>query len=377
MSTRYSVILSGGAGRIITAIPALEEFAKMIEEQGDEVRVFSYGWTELFLSNPVLQNITFDINQKGNFEWIKDSKIMSPEPYLNNRYMNQQTNLVGAFWNELIGEFSPQTEQDDIFDTTDYLSPTIYLTKVENNFAKQALDMLKQKTNKNKVIVFQPFGSGAKLENGNVIDSSNRSLSVDAVNKITNELASSCAVIYFGPDELYPQNSAMASTNGLVPNRDLRFWAALIANADGFVGVDSVGQHMAKVFEKKSVIVLGATLAENISYPWDDNIKTFRRDDMEPTYVPIRINQVDSDLADRMNEGIMDIDVSKLMPVIQEHLGLVKSSYSGMVQEPSTCSNQGCVDSGQTTFPEGYYKNAAPTTLSDFLKKKKEEASEC
>lgn len=369
MSVKYSIILSGGAGRIITAIPALEEFAKSIQEQGEEVRIFSYGWTELFLSNPILQNIAFDINQKGNFVWIRDSHIISPEPYFNNRYMNQQTNLVGAFWYELMGEFYPHTEDGDEFDIESYLSPTIYLTKVENNFAKQALDMLKQKTNKNKVIIFQPFGSGAKLEGNEVIDSSNRSMNINTVTQIVNDLSSSCAVVYFGPDELYPQGSAMASTNGLVPNRDLRFWASLIANSDGFIGVDSVGQHMAKVFDKNTVLVLGATLRENISYK-GDSIVEFRS--REPEYVPIRVNQVDADLADRMNEGIMDFnqdEIESLKELIRNHFGFGTTSYP-FVSTPSNMNEEVLDTFGNS---ETVYKNESPTNLSEFLKRKKQE----
>ena len=52
----------------------------------------------------------------------------------------------------------------------------------------------------------------------------------------------------------------------------LRTWSAVIEAADYFVGVDSVGQHIARIFDKPGSVILGSTFAENITYSEHFNI---------------------------------------------------------------------------------------------------------
>lgn len=356
MSTRYSVILSGGAGRILTAIPALEAY---VYQTCGEVRIFTYGWSELFLGNPTLQNISFDINQKGNSEYMRQSKIIAPEPYFSRDYMNQDSNLVLA-WGEVL-----DVELDE-----SAIEGSIYLSTLEQDFASNAVESLKRQMNKNKVVVFQPYGSGAKLSGGKVMDSSNRSLPTDMVRQIGTELSKVAGVIYFGPDEMFPEGTPMANTKELVPNRDLRFWAAMIANSDGFIGIDSVGQHMARAFDKKTSLILGATFRENISYE-TELARTFRNPDFRlPTYVPIRLNTVDADLADRMNDGIMNFSKEETDKIINDsidHLELKpKKIDSATINTFDYYKN----DAPKKQAPEpSVLMNENPSTLREYLNK--------
>ena len=52
-------LLSGGAGRIITAIPALEKYAKNHPE--DDFNVLIYGWENLYWNHPFLQSRTYGV----------------------------------------------------------------------------------------------------------------------------------------------------------------------------------------------------------------------------------------------------------------------------------------------------------------------------
>jgi hypothetical protein len=77
MNTTF--LLNGGAGRIITAIPALEKYQKL--NPTDDFKILIMGWESLLWSHPTLQNKTFTPFQKGQFDLIKNTKIVSPEPY--------------------------------------------------------------------------------------------------------------------------------------------------------------------------------------------------------------------------------------------------------------------------------------------------------
>jgi len=52
-------IITGGAGRVIAAVPALEKFARLNPD--DDFKVLVYGWESLFWSHPLLQDRTFSI----------------------------------------------------------------------------------------------------------------------------------------------------------------------------------------------------------------------------------------------------------------------------------------------------------------------------
>jgi hypothetical protein len=84
---------------------------------------------------------------------------------------------------------------------------------------------------------------------------------------------------------------------------------AMTSQADAFVGVDSVGQHMARSFNLAGVIIMGSTFEVNVSYP---KHFIFYRNGIKPTYSPIRIGGVDSDFADRANDGIMNFTSNQI-----------------------------------------------------------------
>lgn len=290
MNTTF--LISGGAGRVIAAIPALEKFHRLNPE--DDFKVIIYGWENLYWNHPLLQNKTFGISQKGLFDLIiKNSKLVSPEPYHRWSYYNQKKSLAEAFDEEI-----NRTE-----DHTDLSKPNLYCHSNEIATASRMIDEAKKNKNKKKFIVFQPYGSGIQMVNGRPLDSSGRSLDVDDAVNLGYLLSNDAVVLYFGPNEfIHPQDNFMMNTKNM-SGADLRFYMSMISQCDAFVGVDSVGQHMARAFNKPGLVVMGSTFEKNVTYP-----EAFRiyRNGMKPTYNPIRIGGLDSDFADRANDGIMN-----------------------------------------------------------------------
>ena len=67
-------MISGGAGRVICAIPALEKYA--INNPDDDFKVIIHGWEFLLWGNPILQNRTFGMGHKGMFDQlIKNNRL--------------------------------------------------------------------------------------------------------------------------------------------------------------------------------------------------------------------------------------------------------------------------------------------------------------
>lgn len=289
MNTTF--LLSGGAGRIVTSTPALEKYARLNPE--DNFKVLIYGWENLYWNHPLLQSRTFGIGQKGIFDLvIKNSRLVSPEPYHVHGYYNQQLSLAEAIDEEI-------NKTDDHSDLT---KPNLYVHSGELNTVKKMIDEAKAEQKKKKFIVYQPYGSGISMANNRPFDGTGRSLDVDDALKLGYLLSQDAVVLYFGPNEfVHPSDTFMLNTKN-IPGADLRFYMAMISQCDYFVGVDSVGQHIARAFDKPGLIVMGSTFEVNVSYP--GHFK-FYRNGIKPTYNPIRIGGVDCELADRANDNIM------------------------------------------------------------------------
>ena len=99
---------------------------------------------------------------------------------------------------------------------------------------------------------------------------------------------------------------------------NLRKWFGLIDAADAFVGCDSIGQHIAHIFNKPSTVVFGSTFPENVSYPQSKNfnILDFYKD--KRIYSPIRIT-VD-EYPNRLNEKAMSLTEAQIQKIASKIL---------------------------------------------------------
>ena len=107
--------------------------------------------------------------------------------------------------------------------------------------------------------------------------------------------------------------------------RSLRELAGVIRAADLFVGCDSVGQHIAKAFDKPAVVVVGSTFKENISYPEDKKFSVLDMGEGLRVYDPIRIT-ID-EYTNRVNDRIMAMNDKVESVVMQEVDKLMKKHY--------------------------------------------------
>jgi ADP-heptose:LPS heptosyltransferase len=95
----------------------------------------------------------------------------------------------------------------------------------------------------------------------------------------------------------------------------IRDWAALIDAADYFVGVDSVGQHMARSVGKPGTVIYGSTFPINTSYP--DYFQIWEKPGVKK-YAPLRLSELESSLANRINEGLMDLTEKEIKEIFDK-----------------------------------------------------------
>lgn len=312
MKRNTSFLISGGSGRVITAIPALEKFARLNPD--DDFKVLVHGWDMMYWSHPLLQEKTFEVSQKGIFEnYIKGYNLVAPEPYHVYGYYNQEKSLAEAF-DEIINKTDDHSDLD---------KPNLYISYEETAKIKSNLESFKEQVKQNKIIAFQPFGSGARLENNLFIDSSGRSMYPEDFATLCKHLSQYAGIVYFGPPDLFQFSGCTHAF--CPPMADLRMYMAVIKECDYFLGCDSVGQHMARAFDKKGLILMGSTFEKNVSYP--EYFKFYRNKNVRVKYNPIRIGGLDCQLADRTNDGAMKFDETQLKEIFTMIGEDLKGSY--------------------------------------------------
>jgi ADP-heptose:LPS heptosyltransferase len=221
---------------------------------------------------------------------------MTPEPYRLPAYFKQEISLAEAFDREI----------NNTTDHSDLGVPKMIFNKAEEKWAVNTIADIKQQQQKDKTIIIQPFGRGATLDRADIVDSASRSLSADAYVSLTKKLSAKYNMVFFGDPQF---QVATDSYSIKLPQTDLRMWAALIDCADYFVGVDSVGQHMARATSTPGTVIFGSTFPINTSYP--DYFQIIEKAGQKK-YSPIRITGLDSVLADRYNDTMMDFEESEI-----------------------------------------------------------------
>ncbi len=335
---KKAFFINGGAGRVLCSIPAFEHLAST----GDDFIIVSESWTELYMMSDKLRSRVFQYTHKNLFEdYLKDRKIITPEPYRVNEYFNQKCNLIQAF-DIIINELDEVPEVKGL---------SLDIPKEAQVLGYNINDEVRQKTNKEKTVVFQPFGQGCKQEGKFIIDSSGRSFELSNVYEIIDELKQQYGVILMSTVDVpgWEQIGGVAKPQ----NVDLVQWAAIIKGADYFLGCDSVGQHFANAAGKPATVVLGSTFPENISYPDNKDFTIFDLGEGKRQYSPIRLSHEPA--IDLGNESLMVIEdkstVKKILSSIVKVLGKGKEVTPTKPNEnlpfygqPSTGANEGIFD---------------------------------
>ena len=283
--------INGGAGRVMCAIPALEKYAK----ENKNFIIIAEGWMEIFYSSPILRDKTFHVNHNRLFEdHLKHMEIVSLEPYRLYEYYNQKVNLIQAF--------------DILVNGKDNILPrntkiTMDLSKKEQIDGHDIVNDVRRVKNKEKIIVFQPFGSTITQQNNFIFDSSGRSFEISDVNKIIEELIKDYGVILMSQLKIPIVNENKIAWP---ENINIRQWMGVINAADYFLGCDSLGQHIAYALSKPSTVVIGSTFPENISYDDDNNFKIIDIGENKRRYAPWRITH--DEMTERNNEDLMILE---------------------------------------------------------------------
>jgi len=186
MTRHTAFFINGGAGRVVCSIPALEKFAE--ENPDNNFIIVCEGGTDFYKGHPLLHAKAYDVWHKNLFEdKLKDMQLESPEPYRVWEYYNQQANLTQAYDIAINNK-----------GIRDLDKPTIKLGKQELIQAQQVIRDVKEKTGKDKVIVFQPFGRSVFEENGIISDFSGRSFEPENVVSLIKKLSENYAIVFMG-----------------------------------------------------------------------------------------------------------------------------------------------------------------------------------
>lgn len=303
--------INGGAGRVMCAIPALEKYA----ETHDNFIIVSEGWMEIFAGSPKLRDRVFHHMHNRLFEdHLRHMEIVSPEPYRLNDYYNQKVNLIQAF--------------DILINGRDNLLPsstriTMELSKKEQIDGYDIVNDVRRVKGKEKVIVFQPFGSGVTKQSNFIYDNSGRSFELLDASKIINELKKDYGILLMSqiPIEAEVNDQSVAWPQ----NIGIRQWMGVINAADYFLGCDSLGQHIAYSLGKPATVVIGSTYPENISYKDETNFNIIDIGKEKRRYAPYRVTQDDN--VDRNNESLMVLKDEDLKNIIDSvHSKLKKTN---------------------------------------------------
>lgn len=308
MSRSKAFFINGGAGRMISAVPALEKYLEQSDDK--DFIIVCEGGTDVFKGHPKLDDRAYDIWHKGLFkDYLRNRDIVSTEPYRVWEYYTQQCSIAQAF-----------DIQINNVGVRDLPMPTLRLSKDELLSGRQVVGEVKKKLKKDKLVVFQPFGRGVEYIDETLVDRTARSFELKDVKSIIKKLqANDYAVIMMSEFKLDLADAKLKEEVAMPENVNWRIWAAIIKYADHFLGCDSLGQHLAHVVEKESTVILGSTFPINVSYPQCKYMEVLDMGEVNREYSPIRI--LPDERVDRMNENIMSMTDAITTLVVNHVLG--------------------------------------------------------
>ena len=308
MSRSKAFFINGGAGRMISSVPAFEKY---LEESDDkDFIIVCEGGTDVFKGHPKLDDRAYDIWHKGLFkDYLKNREIVTTEPYRVWEYYNQQCSIAQAF--------DVQVNNKGLREMP---KPTLRLSKDELLQGRSIVNEVKKKLKKEKLVIFQPFGRGVEYIDETLIDRTARSFELKDVKAIVKKLQQNdYAVIMMSEFKLDLTDAKLKDEVAMPENVNMRIWAAIIKYADHFLGCDSLGQHLAYSMETESTIITGSTYPINVSYPDCEYFEILDMGEIHREYDPIRI--LPDERVNRMNENIMSMTDDITTLVVNHVLG--------------------------------------------------------
>ena len=308
MSRSKAFFINGGAGRMISSVPAFEKY---LEESDDkDFIIVCEGGTDVFKGHPKLDDRAYDIWHKGLFkDYLKNREIVTTEPYRVWEYYNQQCSIAQAFDIQVNNKGLRELPK-----------PTLKLSKDELLNGRSVVSEVKKKLKKEKLVVFQPYGRGVEYIDETLLDRTARSFELKDVKAIVKKLQQNdYAVIMMSEFKTDMSDAKLKEEVAMPENVNMRDWAAIIKYADHFLGCDSLGQHLAYSMETPSTIITGATYPINVSYRDCEYFEILDMGEIHREYDPIRI--LPDERVNRMNENIMSMTDDITTLVVNHVLG--------------------------------------------------------
>lgn len=301
--------INGGIGRVLCSIPALEKYYQ--NNPDDNFIIMSEFAYEAFSGHPTLHSKSYPVNTPHLFkDHLQHRNVVVPEPYTVWEYYNQKCNISQAFDICINGELDKHL-----------IRPSLHLSHEETITATSMIKDMRSKRNK-PLFVFQPFGRGITMNAvespAGPVDTSGKSFTIEGAAKLIKLIEEKVSVLVMNEFYVDFKQYGCKHDTYFVENVNLRKWFGLIKASDGFIGCDSIGQHVTHSFGKKSYVIMGSTFPENVSYPNDPNFTIFDFYKNKRLYSPIRIT-VD-EYPDRQNEKAMALTDAQLEEIANKIL---------------------------------------------------------
>ena len=256
MSKEYAVVfMEGGLGKIVAATAAIRCLKKAYP---DKKIVTVSGYPEVFDRNPhVYRTFRFNENKYLFEEYVKQGTIFERDPYHLDSYRFDEVSLVQAYCDAWGVEFDGS------------IVPELYLDAALDTITAKQMSDLRQQA-KLPVLVVQYMGRSFKDQQSNVFLPSGRE-NIPLYEKVMQELCEKFVLVLMK----LPDEPGVTVPKNVVTQKDpVHFvrWFGYIKNADGFLGVDSCGHHIAAAFRKPAVVCWGRTSHKNLGYRFHTNI---------------------------------------------------------------------------------------------------------
>ena len=102
-------------------------------------------------------------------------------------------------------------------------------------------------------------------DNGMITDWSGRSFEAENAINIVKKLSHKVGVVHMAEFGVEFNKHGTQTIVAMPQGANLRQWAGIIANADYFLGCDSVGQHLVPAMDKKGTVVIGSHFVNVLS----------------------------------------------------------------------------------------------------------------
>ena len=271
------VIPSGGAGKILSSVPAFLKYARSTTE---DFYIQIPGWKEFIWGYKELEERTYQATDPFLFDTVysKVDQVIAVDPYNVPDFYMERIHVTEAF-DRIInpGNDTP-------------LDFNIPVLQNEDRFAKLYLQKNKSKP---RTVVIQPWGSTMSEMDGEWLDETLRSIPVNFYDEIVKGLEEHCDIFFMGGEDFHRGNTILDREYNL----NLRCWTEIIRRADYFIGCDSVGQHIAKFVGTPASVLFAGT--NSLSFGYEDHHHIEK--DIPHTINMFGVLQDRGELAQRLN----------------------------------------------------------------------------